>query len=493
MMRLASLRLATVLVAVGLGGGPWPGSDAQAATSPRCGRDARPMAFGYFDHTAAWYRREPELRTARTVASSWRAPDQDAVVVLYSDISAAKPKATAAADWVADVRERIEGRSGDIVNYLKAAAANGHVKVYLQAPELLGKSWADQPESKALLREFVRRWGREPAVAGFYLFDEPELSGIPARTLQEMTEVVRKNAPEGRNATAISVASSAVGENKAELHAYLKADPRAFDVLLVNRYPIYRAYGPGGAAAESMTAKLGLSTERSKQEKLADNEFANLDDYFASVTQAVNLPNLDGRDVFPSMQAYGLRDDCAGAACKATSERRPRRSPTWDELLYLFTSIWISGADGTVLYAHYFSLYDKALRGRLDNLEDLKAGVFRNLPRCAPGTGVEVRTAAKPRSAAPAGVVARFAAVGNTASRPEYLVVANGARARSSVRLGLAGIDDVAHVDQLRFDGQGKPAPPLREELKPGSASASRELALELDGFAVKVLKITYR
>jgi hypothetical protein len=443
----------------------------------------KPMVVGYFDHTAAWYQRRPQFQANQTVAHTWRAEDQDAIVVLYSDIAPTAAKGKSDYGSIEEVRKRMKAREVDIANYLKTAGRNGNIRVLLQLPPELALRWVSDPETKALSREYVKRWSREPALAGFYVADEPELRGVPTRTLQDITNLIKMHAPNGRNAAAISVAYSGQKEMNPLIRAYASASPRAFDVLLVNRYPVFRKYGGfGRARTNSMSAKLGLTEEKARREGLADNEFANIHDYYDSVVTATRIPGLAGRPVYASMQAYGLRDDCDGPACKATKERNPRRSPTWSELLYLFTSVWMSGADGAVLYSHYFSLYDKALRIRLDNLEKLMSSVYRHLPGCgyAPDLGAD----------APQGLKAHYAGKPDVA-KPELLVVMNGRRERSTVRIRFDRDLRVTRVHEQRFDSQGNPLDPVRLTVKV-EADGSRGMLLTAKGFDVRIFKLGY-
>jgi hypothetical protein len=467
-------------------------ADDQSKDSTGCTASQKAMVVGYFDHTAAWYRREHRSAAEQTAAGRWGAREQDALIVLYSDISARR-EGKGDVEGMHATRQRIEERSADIADYLATANRHGNVKVLLQLPPELARHWASTPETAVLLREFVKRWSREPALAGFYVFDEPELNAIPARTLQEMTGVIKKHAMQGRNTAAISIASSAVAEDKPLLSAYLGASPRAFDVLLVNRYPVYRAYRViPRKSGNSMGIKLGFSDNKAQQENLADNEFANLSDYHDSVVAATRLPQLDGRPVYASLQAYGSRDDCAGPACKATNERRPRRSPTWNELLYMFTSVWMSGADGAVLYSHYYSLYDKALRNRLDNLEQLMSRVFGTLPGCE--TAVTAHNATRgPGSAARGmeGVLAYYAATAN-ARKPDYLVVMHSRADRAVVRVLFDRHPRIARVDEQHFDSQGHPLNSSRQAVTERAGDRGRQMVLTVDGFGARIFKLSY-
>lgn len=457
------------------------------AAPSECQKGAPPMVVGYFDHTGAWYRRQTNIGPEQTAAQAWQAPEQGGIVVLYNDIASPKAEADSPPD-VETLRSRIEARARDISAYLDAARENGKIQVRLQLPQDLVIHWDREPGARELLRAFVKRYAGHPALGGFYLFDEPELSGISPKTLGDVAGVVRKNAPD--SVLSISVASSAVNEGKPLLRSYAAAAPRVFDELLVNRYPIYRAYGAGGAKDKAMGDKLGLSVEKAARENLRDNEFQNLDDYYDSLVAATRIPGLEGRPVYASMQAFGLRDDCDGPDCKAIKERRARRSPTWDELLYMYSAVWMSGMDGAVLYARYFSLYDKALRSRLDSLEKLMGPVFGALPGCRGELAVRRASGGrKPGAWAPTDVAARLATPPG-ASRPEYLVVLHSGTARQAVSIGLGDVRDAVAAEELRFDGRGNALDPERHPL--GREGAGAVLQLDLAGFGAKLFRLRY-
>lgn len=450
------------------------GGMAHAQAPAGCPHDGKPMVVGYFDHTAAWYRQRPRFRTDQTLPHVWKAGHPEALVVLYNDIA---PPAGAG-----DVGKQIEARSADIADYLESAHRNGKVKVLLQVPQVLVKGWNEDPASRDLMRQFISGWSRYPALAGFYVFDEPDIKRIPVRTLQEVASLIKQHAPSGRNTAAISVAHSSSSEVKPQIREFTNASPRAFDAMLVNRYPVFRKYArPGAAKSPSMGAKLGLPADKAARENLADNEFANLEDYYDSLVTATTMPGLGDRPVYASLQAYGLRDDCDGPECKAVTERNPRRSPTWNEILYLFTSAWMSGADGAVLYSHYFSLYDKALRARLDNLEGLMTRVYAHLPECE---AVPIEPG-KAKS-----VLARFAGKPGS-GKPDYLVVMYGLQGRTPVRISLAGRHRPTDVEELRFDEQGNSRDPALQSATAG-AKGARELRLSLQGFGVKIFRLRY-
>ena len=462
---------------------------AQAATDGNrpaaeagCTDDGRPMVVGYFDHTAAWYRQRPGFRADQTLPHVWKAGNPDALVVLYNDISASVTQPGAADAPPTDVGKRIEARSADIAEYLEAANRNGRVKVLLQVPQVLVAQWTTDPKNRDLVREFIVRWSRYPALAGFYVFDEPDIKRLPVRTLQEVASLVKQHAPDGRNTVALSVAHASPTEVKPQIREYASASPRAFDVLLVNRYPVFRQYARVAGARSAIGKKLGLTDDKANRESLADNEFDNLQDYYDSLVTAATIPGLGTRPVYMSMQAYGLRDDCDGPACKAVNESKPRRSPTWNELLYLLTSIWMSGADGSVLYSHYYSLYDKALRTRLNNLEALMSRVYAYLPGCAP---VAIDRKVKE------GVMARYAGRPG-AGKPEYLVIMHGIEGRTSVRIPLDGRNRPSDVEELHFDMQGRARKPAAGTGAAPAQATGGELRLSLQGYGVKIFRLRY-
>jgi hypothetical protein len=466
-----------------------PATSARAASGALCTEGGPPMVVGYFDHTAAWYRRQTRMKSGQIAALAWKPPPQGGIVVLYSDVSAVKSEEDDGGVAIEQLRARMKEREADIGGYLDAAGKND-IKVRIQVPPDIVTRWSAGPQVREVLAEFVERWSRHPATAGFYVFDEPELDDIPASTLAEVAAVIREHAPQ--STLSMSVASSAVAENKMLLRAYATAEPRIFDELLVNRYPVYRAYGAGSAkGGAGMGGKLGLQAEKAGRENLADNEFQNLGDYYDSLVASTKVPGLAGRPVYASVQAYGLRDDCDGPQCKATRERKARRSPTWNELLYMYASVWMSGVDGAVLYSRYFSQYDGALRRRLDNLESLMGPVFGALPGCRPDAGVRTVNASRKAGLwAPASVLARLA-VAPGAGRPGYLVVLNKGRGRARVHVQLDGAAGVTKAEELRFDAQGAPLEPEAAPLE-GSGGEGRALLLDLPGTGVRLFRLGY-
>ncbi len=480
-MKLTPVRVLAMAVPLLAAGG-----DA-AAANHACARADKPMAVGYFDHTAAWYRRQPNLDPGQMAARAWHAPASGGIIVLYSDVAATKADGAGGGTQADALRGRMQDRSKDIEDYLDAARENGTLKVRIQVPPDIVTHWAD-PGMRGLLDQFVKQGAAHPAAAGFYLFDEPELSGISAATLAEVAAEIRRVSP--RSLLSISVASSAVSEDKPVLRAYADADPRIFDELYVNRYPVYRSYGGATAGNGAMNAKLGLSAEKSGNETLADNEFRNLGDYYDSLVAATQIPGLAGRPVLASLQAYGLREDCHGQDCKATRERKARRSPTWNELLYMYAAVWSSDMDGAVLYSRYFSLYDTALRARLDNLEALMGPVFGMPADCGAGVAVqEQSTARRQRRGTPAPVLARLTR--GPGGTPAYLVVVNPAARALKARVEFDAAGAATRAEELRFDASGRPLDPAAVSLAGGNGGKRRALELELAGFAVRIFRLS--
>ena len=117
-----------------------------------------------------------------------------------------------------------------------------------------------------------------------------------------------------------------------------------------------------------------------------DNEFQNLGDYYDSLVASTKVSG-------PRRPAGVCRRSRRTACATTVTARSARRHasarhagrPTWNELLYMYSSVWMSGVDGAVLYSRYFSLYDGALRKRLDNLEALMGHGVRRAPRLQSG------------------------------------------------------------------------------------------------------------
>lgn len=489
-MKLPNLRAVAVALGLAASCAACGTAGAQSGSPKSCAAGGAPMVVGYFDHTAAWYRRQPKLKPNQSAAQAWQPPAQGGIVVLYSDVSTVKTEEEGGDVGIEQIRARMQEREGDIEGYLNAARKKG-ITVRIQVPPDIVTHWAADPQTRDLLRDFVKRWSGHPAATGFYLFDEPELSDVPASTLSEVAGVIRGIAPKSR--LSISIASSAVAENKPLVRSYATAEPRIFDELLVNRYPVYRAYGNASAkGGTGMSGKLGLQSDKAGRENLMDNEFQNLGDYYDSLVASTKVPGLGSRPVYASFQAYGLRDDCDGPECKATRERKARRSPTWNELLYMYGSVWMSGVDGAVLYSRYFSLYDSALRKRLDNLEALMGPVFGALPGCKSAVTVRSTTSSRKASAgAPANVVAQLAGAPGAKS-PPYLVVLHRSANRESVQVQLDGAPGVTKAEELRFDAHGAALEPVPQSLEGGDGKGGRALLLDLDGVGVRLYRLTY-
>lgn len=447
------------------------------------------MIFGYFDHTGGWYRARPGFSVEQILPNMWSAKDVVATVVLYSDVA----RLRRAGEW-RDAKEAIRWnflhRTDDIARYLDAAARNGNIRVLLQIPSDLADRWATDREAMGtLLAEFVRRWRDEAALAGFYLYDEPELRGIAAETLQEMASIIKQEARPGANTVAFSVAASAIARNKPLFEDYIHASPPAHDILIVNRYPIYRSYDRRGNSADTAfeVTKLGLSEATARRENLRDNEFENLDDYYDSLVAAKDARR-DHQAVYAAVQAYGLRDDCQGRECTVVKEHKPRRSPTWGELLNLLTSVWMSGTDGAILYSHYFALYNPPLRARLRNMEDLFAKVLRHRPVQDSEISVQPASAWQRLLGSAASVHAAYVPASDRSGHYHFVVL-NTSSKRNVVELRIDAPHHLDRIHELRFDAHGAALPPA---MLPGTKEGEPDprAQLELSGFEVRIFEL---
>jgi hypothetical protein len=199
--------------------------------------------------------------------------------------------------------------------------------------------------------------------------------------------------------------------------------------------------------------------------------------------------------VYASIQAYGLRDDCAGAECRVVKEKKPRRSPTWNELLYLYASAWSAGLDGAVLYSHYFALYDSALSKRVTNLEKLMDDVFLNLP--VHGPGIDVRGGAKndehPQSrgkrARSEGVYAGYVPDPRVANAYDLVVLYNS-KSAGSVDVEIDSKLRVSSASERRFDAQGNELEPSSQDLRKKNRSVSMQVSM--DGPGVRIFQLRH-
>lgn len=462
-----------------------------AVNAPPVASDWRPapMVNGYFDHTADWYRRSKRFKVEQSVAYAWNNPGAAATVVLYSDVRGIGADVVDG-EAAAAIRARIAERSKDIGEYLDAAARNGNVRVLLQLPDEIVERWAGSPAAMGtVLQEFIAAFRDRPALAGFYVYDEAELHDIPTPTLQAVAAAIRKHARPNGNRVVFSVAYSAVAKSKSLFLAYAAARPTTFDAILVNRYPIYRSYGSGEADTRFATQRLGLDESKARRENLQDNEFANLGNYYDSLVAGRGIPGLDGRPVYAAMQAYGLRDDCDGAACVPVKERKPRRSPTWGELLHMYSAMWVAGLDGAILYSRYFSLHDAALQKRLASLEKLMPAVFANRPVAGPG--IELRKGAGKGGGEPATAHARYAP-DPQGGKSYYLAVVPTRKGGQDVRVLIDARLRITTVEEMRFDAQGNALTPANPPLRRGRDGFAEEMELDLQGFAVRLFRLRY-
>ncbi|MEY2787618.1 MAG: hypothetical protein RLZZ34_761 [Verrucomicrobiota bacterium] len=103
---------------------------------------------------------------------------------------------------------------------------------YMDAAARLGLGVIASPGSsagsafdEALVRRTVRRWDRHPALAGWYLIDEPDLNEVPAEQVELARDTVKSAG--AQKPTALVVAR---GWNLAKFHTA--------DVLMVDFYPV---------------------------------------------------------------------------------------------------------------------------------------------------------------------------------------------------------------------------------------------------------------
>jgi hypothetical protein len=477
---------AVVLMVCGALAAPCSGQPAPKLAPPPVAPNwsPQPMVYGYFDHTAAWYRDRAKqgFSPDQTLPRAWKSSGMPVLVVLYSDVRRARPAAGGGSEGLS---ERIAAAANDIGGYLDDAAANGQVRVLLQVPPAILEQWASDPRGMAAqLTAFVRKWRDKPALEGFYLFDEPELNDIPAATLKEAAQVIAKEAPEGRNTRAISVAYGAVTQPKPVFIEYARASPPAFDALFINRYPVYRAYARSGEGdAEFVTRKLGFDAEKGRRERLRDNEFKNISDYYDTLAAAARVREIGDRAVYASIQAYGSRDDCEGEDCVLGKGKNARRSPTWNELLYMVASAWAARLDGAVLYSRYFALYDTPLTQRLASLDALVPQVFRNLPVDGPG----VALAGGSESAG--GTHVRY--VPDPSGRKVYFLVLLKQRpGRSSVDVAIDPRLRVNRIVERRFDPQGRPQDAEQRDFTKDAQGNARALRVGMQGVGVRLFEL---
>lgn len=462
----------------------------EAVSNAHTGASSRErIVFGYFDHTAAWYRERKGFNVRQTVPHTWGRRAPEITVILYNDIVRVIGQGSSR-DVVDDIRRRIAHRDQDIRTYLRDASI-ANVRVLLQLPADVVRHWSEEPAAmRAVLLDFIRRWRDEEALAGFYIYDEPELRRIPGRTLQEISSIIAKEARPDAALTAISMSSSALGNRRHILEAYVGLSPPPFDVLIVNRYPFYRTYGTPASRKDTAfeTGKLGLTESHARRVNLLDNEFSNLGNYHDFLLEAQDAVSAHGVEVYAAVQAYGLRDDCQGQHCKVVKERQARRSPSWAEMLNQVASAWVSDMDGVLLYSHYFSLYNRPLRERISNLETLFSRVFIYVPE--QGDLISVREAQNflMRWFDPGGEV--HSAYARPSSRADYyyLVVVNSSDDRKEVAIETHPALGVREIHELRFDRQGKMLEPALHCVADGDGC--EDLGIELGKFEVRLFEL---
>jgi hypothetical protein len=150
----------------------------------------------------------------------------------------------------------------------------------------------------------------------------------------------------------------------------------------------------------------------------------------------------------------------------------------------------MSGTDGAVLYAHYLSLYDQALRKRLENLELLMSDVYARLPGCESAVTLgDVPGRPKLAGENAERVIARYA--GPNVGGPGYVIVMNTGRRRAAIRILFDQKLHVTGVTELRFDMQGNAGVPVRGVVTQSATASGSGTRLSVDGFAVRILRLS--
>ena len=472
--------------------GGWTSVGLRSPAAP--GWRPEPFRFGYFDHTDRWYRGRAARSERESLSRTWGRDVPLIDVVLYNDIP--RGPTNDRGEYVGPIsglRERILDQDEDIQTYLDEAASHGRIRVLVQIPSEIVFRWnRDAAAVGPLLDSFVVTWRNHPALSGFYLMDEPILNEVPVSVMREVYQRVKATASRGRDSLAISVVAGEASNPSATMRGMLDLQRRSFDHLLVNRYPIFRSYAPPSERNDIAfeVERLGLTPAMARAENLRDNEFANMASYLDYLRSARTLPNLGGRKLTASTQAWGLRDDCAGPDCQTIRDREPRRSPTWTELLNLTASAWMENLHGATYYAHYFSLYDVALRERLTNMKRQMPHWPKNRP--VGGPGIALRKQYGDTGSKPDHVRARY--VPEPYGRPfYYAVLLRNRLGRETVRLLLNPELKIQRVREIRFDAQGNV---LSEGARSGRRNGAGHLVevrdIPMHSYAVRILKLHY-
>jgi hypothetical protein len=111
--------------------------------------------------------------------------------------------------------------------WVQAAGAN-HIRLLLEPDP----AWIEQDKLDEL-QAFVRRYRHEPAVYGWYLFDEPDLNQLPPPKLQAGYRAIK--ALDGHPIAVVFTTGQCLFGQGAIDPAYLAG----FDLLMFDRYPFY--------------------------------------------------------------------------------------------------------------------------------------------------------------------------------------------------------------------------------------------------------------
>lgn len=188
-----------------------------------------------------------------------------------------------------------------IETYLNNARENG-IKVFLEPYREPVRN-----EDAAAVAEFVRTYKDDPAVAGWYLYDEPAANEISPQTLEISYRAIKAEDP--NHPIAVVFASS----QTAKVPQYLNA----MDIYMIDRYPLF--YGKP--------------------------EFDNLHDFGQWMQQAASYAG--DKPFWPVLQGYGEGED--------GKPQYNRRLPTAAEERYMFYTAVLAGADGLLFYGHHWT------------------------------------------------------------------------------------------------------------------------------------------
>lgn len=188
-----------------------------------------------------------------------------------------------------------------IETYLNNARENG-IKVFLEPYREPVRN-----EDAAAVAEFVRTYKDHPAVAGWYLYDEPAANEISPQTLEISYQAIK--AEDTNHPVAIVFASS----QGAKVPQYWNA----MDIYMIDRYPLF--YGKP--------------------------EFDNLYDFGQWMQQAASYAG--DKPFWPVLQGYGEQED--------GKPKFDRRLPTAAEERYMFYTAVLAGADGLLFYGHHWT------------------------------------------------------------------------------------------------------------------------------------------